>query len=239
MSDIYKPSSAGGSRDGSGPASPWSDGRRRPFTPREVIAGVTGGFDQELAGKMLADDVALAYVNRYLTRYRALAGHLPYPYESRIERECNEPTEDGDADLKVALAIGYGVPDSMFDELQQELDDWDGAVTMGAMEFDAELASLLEPVLLGDETGERPAVGEHWDVEFSSQRCRVRVRRDTADDTLTVAVDMPERDGLHRLTLRFADGSDLTLDIDVKRGSWRRGGIDAGGTGLPTACTLS
>lgn len=224
--------------------SPWNDGATRPFTPRDVIAGVTGGFAPDLAAAVLADGTALAYANRYLTRYIALAGHLPHPYESRVARECADPTPEGDADLTVALAIGYGVPDEAFDELARELDDWDGTVTMGAGEpVPAGVgADRFAPVLLGGSGtgGTRslpPESAERWDVEFSSQRCRVRVRRERADGTLALRVDMPEQDGMHRLVLRFADGPDMAFDIDVRRGVWRRGGVAA--TGLPVSVTIS
>ncbi|KAB5607651.1 hypothetical protein [Bifidobacterium jacchi] len=237
-----------------GGASPWRDDVARPFTPRDVIAGLTGGFPPALAARMLADGVALAYANRYLTRYSALSGHLPYPYESRVERECRESTPEGDADLAVALAVGYGVPDAMFDDLAHELDAWDGAVTMGAADAadaDAVLESVgrFAPVLLGDEGGrtdvgtdgdascrERPT-GTHWDAVFVSQRSRVLMRRDSAG-TLTLRVDMPDADGAHVLVLRFADGNELTLDIDVRRGTWRRGGVAVPSGALPVSCTL-
>ncbi|KFI91293.1 hypothetical protein [Bifidobacterium stellenboschense] len=237
-----------------GGVSPWRDGAARPFTPRDVIAGLTGGFPPTLAVQVLADDAALAYANRYLGRYLALAGHLPYPYESRVERECRESTPEGDADLTVALAVGYGVPDAMFDELARELDAWDGGVTMGAMDADSVAstasahADRFAPVLLGDAgdvgdvggAGTRPAAGERWDATFVSQRARVLVRRDDSG-TLALRVDMPDADGAHRLTLRFADGSELALDIDVRRGTWRRGGVAApaaAADGLPVSCTL-
>ncbi|PLS26058.1 hypothetical protein [Bifidobacterium parmae] len=228
-----------------GGVSPWRDGVARPFTPRDVIAGITGGFPPTLAVQMLADDAALAYANRYLGRYLALAGHLPYPYESRVERECRESTPDGDADLTVALAVGYGVPDAMFDELARELDAWDGGVTMGAMDAASAHSDRFAPVLLGDagsgETadtaGSRLAVGGRWDATFVSQRARVLVRRDDAG-TLALRVDMPDADGAHRLALRFANGNELALDVDIRRGTWRRGGVKAPAEGLPVSCTL-
>lgn len=253
MTDDTRKSAHGMTAGGAaGGQSPWKDGVMRPFAPRDVIAGLTGGFDPTFAGQVLADDAALAYANRYLTRYLALAGHLPYPYENRVERECRESTPEGDADLTVALAVGYGVPDTMFDELTRELDEWDGAVTMGAAsdaaiaQADAAVhAGRFAPVLLGDaddETGgtdHSAAPGEHWDVMFISQRSRVLVRRDEAG-TLTLRVDMPDADGTHRLVLRFAGGDELSLNIDVRRGTWRRGGVAAPAedSGLPVSCTL-
>ncbi|PJM74956.1 hypothetical protein [Bifidobacterium simiarum] len=225
---------------GASATSPWSDGVRRTYTPRDVIAGLTGGFDPDLAFRVLDDPQTLAFANRYLTRYLALAGHLPYPYESRVERECRESTPEGDADLAVALAVGYGVPDAMFDELQGDIDWWDGGLTMGPVDAGPSYADLFAPVLLGDggaEGDERGGTEEHWDVTFVSRRCRVLVRRDDAG-ALTLRVDMPEGDGRHTLTLRFADGSEMTLSVDVRRGTWRRGGVPADGVGLPISATV-
>lgn len=235
--------------NGATPTSPWSDGVRRPYAPRDVIAGLTAGFDPGLASWVLDDPTALAYANRYLTRYLALAGHLPYPYESRVERECRESTPEGDADLAVALAVGYGVPDAMFDELQGDIDRWDGGLTMGAVDAGLPHVDRFAPVLLGDggtdgggiagdgDTAEHGGTDGHWDVTFVSRRCRVLARRDDAG-TLALRVDMPEGDGRHTLTLRFADGGETTLPIDVRRGTWRRGGVVVDGKGLPVSATV-
>lgn len=235
-------------------ASSRKDDAAESFDPIDVLAGVTAGFDPELASRVLADDDALAYANQYLTEYIALAGHLPYMYESRVERECREPTPEGDADLAVALAIGYGVPDEMFDDLSRELDAWNGGLTMGAVDAGLPHADMFAPVLLGEGDAGRDGsaaggavagggaagredVGEHWDVAFVSRRCRVLVRRDDTG-ALALRVDMPEGDGRHTLTLRFADGHETTLTIDVRRGTWRRGGVIADGKGLPISATV-
>lgn len=234
--------------------SPWADGVERPITPLQAMIGLDGGFNTTLANQVLAEPYVLAYLNRHLSRYAERNGHLPYDYQLRIERECAEPSEDGDADLRVALAIGYGVPDEEFDGLLEELGAWSardtdsgalGGVTMGAVDFDRELDDMFAPVLLGDADGGAveagPSLGDtvgDWDVAFSSQRCRVLVRRDPQGVTLAVRLDYPDADGLRRITLHFADGQTLELTADVKGGVWRRGGIEAPADGLPVSCTV-
>lgn len=233
--------------------SPWSDGVGRPLDPMEVGIGLEGGFSPALAAQVLADPYLLAYLNRYMSRYMERNGHLPYDYQLRLERECAHPTPEGDADLRVALAIGYGVPDGEFDGLLEELDDWaaDAAnagagVTMGAVDFDRELADLFAPVLLGDGDAEHagggaPALGDSvgdWDAAFTSQRCRVLVRRDPHDGMLAVRLDYPDGDGMRRVVLRFADGGTLELDADIRRGTWQRSGIAAPSDGMPVSCTV-
>lgn len=222
---------------------PWTDNVVRPITPRQVMSGVVGGFDEALALMVLADDLAIAYVNRFLTEYRRRSGHLPYQFQSRIERELVEPTEVGDWDLKVALAAGYGLSDEAFDQLLAESDDWDLNIRMGAVTWDPEMDVEHRPVMLGDErTSVSPESGKQsarWDVVFISQHCRILVRSDKDGATLSVRCEWPDHDGKYALVLRFLGGTEIRIDVVIVRGVWRKAGILNPDGALPIYCALS
>lgn len=85
----------------------WKDGKMHSLTPRQVTAAITGGFDAVTAQRVLADERMLDYVKHYLREYTERAGHIPYDYALRLISEHNHHTNDGDADLRVAHAVGF------------------------------------------------------------------------------------------------------------------------------------
>lgn len=223
------------------PATPWNDGVRRGISPRQVMASITGGFDETDARRALADEGILSFVNRYLTEYRRRTGHLPYMFQSRVDDEIAEPSEEGDWDLRVAFAVGYGIPDDVFDELRNDAETWGTGMSMGAVPYASTEQRM--PVLLGDTddgaTPSRNAPGLDWDVSFLSQQCRVLVRADNGRHTLAVRCEWPDHDGRHTITLRFPDGSELDLEANIIRGVWRTGNIDNPDDVLPISCRVS
>ncbi|MBT1176267.1 hypothetical protein JS532_01640 [Bifidobacterium callimiconis] len=221
------------------PASPWADGAHRAVSPRQVMASITGGFGADDARRALADDGILAFVNRYLTEYRRRTGHLPYMFQSRVDDEIADPTEEGDWDLRVAFAVGYGIPDNVFDELRDDAATWGTGMSMGAVPYAS--TERRTPVLLGD--ADKPATPSPgtaaWDVSFLSQQCHVLVRADRERHTLAIRCEWPDHDGRHTITLRFPDGLELELDATIVRGVWRAGNIDNPDDLLPVSCRVS